>query len=356
MESHPSIALCVLACAKNDKYKKRLKDFVEFYGFKNSDPGRRSKVVFLVEDEPKPDFLDDSFGWYNCPGLPLSMRFTKYISEAECDTDWVMQVDDDSSTDIDKTSELLEQYYDPSDPVMLMGGRNTDLEFSLQNIVRIMKIPNFMFVNNDISKFDTTPYFIHAWEPSILSRAAFERIKNWDRLGEFIGLCGGRRPTFGDQVPYVAARLAKVPIAECLFLSPFCKSHDYSAVNPNGRFSHIHYVTDKWSEYEHFKKNMLESKSGLSITVSPNAGEVWDFYAEEEGRRRNIALIRLDVDGNIGIYENFNEKYWKSEEGTIILLNGNRTPTCVLKDEGGGVYKGDFIPNPRVKHCISKIK
>ena len=353
---YPTITLCVLACAKNEKYRKRLEDFVDSYGFKKSNPDVSAKIVFLVEDEPKPEFLDDSFGWFNCPGLPLSMRFVKYISEVKCDTDWTMQVDDDSSTDLDKTAELLEQYYDPKDPVVLMGGRNTDLEGALQSTLRIMKVPNFLFESNNISSFDTTPYFIHAWEPSIISKSAMEKIKSWDRLEEFMDICINRKPVFSDQAPYVAARLAKVPIAECLFLSPFCKSHDYSAINPKGRFSHIHYVTDKWNEYEQFKKNMLEAKNGFSITANPNAGDIWDFYAEKQGIQRHISIIRLDSDGKIGLYENFNEKYWRMEEKSIVLLNANNTPTCILKEEGEGKYIGEFIPDPEIKHCLSKIR
>lgn len=351
----PTITLCVLACAKNEKYKKRLNDFIGSYGFKNSDVECKARIVFLVEDEQRPDFVDESFGWYNCPGLPLSMRFLKYLSEHEFESDWIMQVDDDSSTDIDKTCELLAQYYDSTDAVMLMGGRNTDLEMGLQNIVRTMKIPNFLFSSNDISKFDTTPYFIHAWEPSVISKPAAEKIKNWQGLREFMDLCGSRRPIFGDQVPYVAARLAKVPIAECLFLSPFCKSQEYSATNPQGRFSHIHYITEKWGEYEQFKKNMLEIKNNQPLSKDPNEGDFWDFYAEENGGRRNIGVLRLDSDGKIGSYNNFNERFWRRDGDQIIIMDENKNITCAMSKTAEDVYSGPFVKNRNITHCIKKI-
>lgn len=351
----PTIKLCVLACAKSEKYKKRLLDFIQSYGFKNSDTEHKAKIVFLVEDETRPDFVDESFEWYNCPGLPLSMRFMSYISECDLDTEWIMQVDDDSSTDIDKTRELLEQYYDPRDPIMLMGGRNTDLEMGLQNIVRTMKVPNFLFASNDISKFDTTPYFVHAWEPSIISRHAVERIRNWDGLREFMDLCKTKRPIFGDQVPYVAARLSKVPIVECLFLSPFCKNQDYSAINPQGRFSHIHYITEKWGEYDQFKKNMIEAKSDHPISKDPNAGEFWEFYAEENGGRRNIGVLRLDADGKIGSYNNFNERFWKRDGDSIVIMDENRIVTCFMSKILDNKYAGVFIKNKNITHIIEKI-
>lgn len=354
-KKYATITLCVLACAKNEKYKKRLLDFVDSYGFKNSNPESKLKVVFLVEDEPRPEFLDERFEWFNCAGLPLSMRLLKYLAEGSYDSDWIMQVDDDSSTDVDKTSELLSQFYDPSDCVLLMGGRNTDLEMGLQNIVREMKIPNILFSSSDINKFDTTPYFIHAWEPSILSLPAAKRIVAWEGFKEFCEFCKSRRPTFSDQAPYLAARLAKVPVAECLFLSPFCKYQDYSAINPNGRFSHIHYITEKWGDYEQFKKNMIEAKTNSPLSSNPNAGDFWEFYAKDDGSYRHIGILRLDTDGKIGVYNNYNERFWRREGESIVILNENNKPTAVLNKEADGSYSGPFMGNKRIIHCIKPI-
>jgi hypothetical protein len=349
----PSMTLCVLACCKNEKYKNRLREFVHSYGFKDLDGDTR--VVFLVEDEQRPDFLDDRFGWHNSPGIPLSMRLMRYLSEEQCDSDWIMQVDDDSSTDIDKTREILCQFYDPSDAMILMGGRNTDLEMGLQHVVKKMSVPNFLFSSGNISKFDTTPYFIHAWEPSIISREGAKRIRSWVDLKEFMSLCESKRPIFGDQVPYVAARLAKVPIVECLFLSPFCKSEEYSAINPKGRFSHIHYVTDKWGEYDQFKKNMLEAKSGQKISKDPNSGDFWEFYAEDSGKYRNIGIIRLDNDGKIGSYNNFNERFWRKEGDKIIIMDENGHETCIMTMKSEGLYFGPFLKRNNVMHFIKRI-
>lgn len=353
--------LCVLACAKNEKYKKRLLEFINFYGFKNTNKKINFKVVFLVEDEPRPDFIDESFEWVNCPNLPFSMRLIKYISDNEINSDWLMQVDDDSSTDIDKTCEFLDYYYDHSDSLLLMGGRNTDLEMGLQNAIRKLKIDNFLFSSKNISLFDRIPYFIHAWEPSIFSKSAIKKIKSWTKLKDFLKICEEIRPIFSDQVPYVAAKLSKVPIVECLFLSPFCDSHEYSAINKEGRFSHIHYVTEKWSGYEHFKKNMYEAKSGKIISENPNKGESWEFFAKEENKVRRIGIIRLDLDGTIGIYENSNEKFWSKIQGgpniseQIILMDENKNATCVMSKKSEKEYEGVFLKNSNIVHCIKKL-
>ena len=347
------INLCVLACAKSEKYSRRLREFIDSYGYKLENKDIRAKVTFLVEDEPKPDFLDDSFGWYNCPGMPLSCRLLKYLKDEPADARWLMQVDDDSSTDIDKTIELLGQYYDHRDALLLMGGRNTDLERSQQNILRLMKVDNFFFGSKDINKFDTTPYFIHAWEPSIFSASAIGRIKAWDRLEEFYGLCLKYRPIFGDQVPYVAARMSMVPIVECLFMSPFSKSEEYSAVVPDGRFSHIHYVTEKWSGYERLRRRMLEGK-GRPQDKNPEELPMWDFWADEAGSRRHIAVLTLKEDRTVGLYDHENEHYWDMVDDKLIFLNRDNRPTSVLHRISDSEYSGKFLLNGAITHTLKR--
>lgn len=346
------MALCILACAKNDKYKKRLVEFVNEYGFKLTG-NHRIKFVFLVDDEPRPNFLDDRFHWYNCPGMSFSCRFLKYIKDAESDAEWVMQVDDDSSTDIDKTIEFLRDFYTSEDAMILMGGRNTDLELGQQNILRAMGSDNIFFGSNDISKFDTTPYFVHAWEPSILSCTAIDRIKAWSDLGRFYDLCVARKPTFSDQVPYVAAKLAKVPIVEGLFMSPFAKAHEYSAINPKGRFSHIHYITEKWPEYARFKSKMIKAKSGGVLAREEE--NLWEFSATDDGKYRHIGVIRLNPNGTVGIYENNNERYWVTKDDKMVLMDINKNPTSELKMISEKEYRGKFLLNHATIHTMRKI-
>ena len=248
-KNHFDLIFCVLACAKNEKYINRLKNFIEKYGYKWKNFNFKIKIVFLVEDEQKPSFINDDFIWYNCPNTPLGLRIINYIKNLKLETKWIMQVDDDSSTDLDKTLELLNQFYDCEDSMVLMGGRNTDLEMGLQFVLRKMKINNFFFDSADVTKFNYVPYFIHAWEPSIFSQKAIKKIKEWDKLEEFEDLCHFYKPVFSDQAPYVLAKIIKIPIVECLFLSPFNSYDEYSAINANGRFSHIHYVLEKDSGY-----------------------------------------------------------------------------------------------------------
>lgn len=350
------ITLCTVACTKKEKYANRLKDYINTYGYKLRNNNIKIKFVFLVEDEPRPSFINKNDVWYNCTDIPFSMRWIKYLKENEVDSKWIMQVDDDSSTDIDKTLEILDQYYDCEDSVMLMGGRNTDLENTQQRILRLMKVNNFFYESEDITKFDGIPYFTHAWEPTILSKSGHKKIKNWNRLEEYYKLCKTHKPTFTDQAPYVLARLAKIPIAEAPFLCPFEWANMYSAINKQGRYSHIHYVTEKWSHYNNFKKAMKENISfnneeetkiflnnGITSYKYENQEDLSNTTWKFLGNGKLYGMIRLNSDGTVGIYSNDNEKYWEFKNGSIQLLNKDRQPTSILNKINDTKFEGKYL-------------
>jgi hypothetical protein len=248
--------LCVIASVKTEKYKQRLFNFVNSYGFKNLNFKEQVKINFLLEDESRPDFVDKNFGWYNYPNTPVSLRFIYYLLNHWEESVWTMQVDDDSSTDIDKTIELLNQFYDYDDSMILMGGRNTDLEYGLQQLIIEMGEPNILFGEKDINIFNDIPYFVHAWEPSILSFKAVNKIIEYNKKDLFLQLALKYQPVFTDQSIYLLAKLAKIPIVEATFLCPYDRPSEYSAINPNGRYSHIHYVKEELSSYNEIVNSM----------------------------------------------------------------------------------------------------
>jgi hypothetical protein len=248
--------LCIISSVKTEKYKNRLFNFINSYGFKNLNYKDRVKITFLVEDEPRPDFIPQECDWFNYPNLPISLRFIYYLINNWSPAIWTMQVDDDSSTDIDKTIELLNQFYDSDDSMILMGGRNTDLELGLQHLIKEMQEPNILFNNPNISKFKDIPYFVHAWEPSILSQKAVNKIKNYTKLNLFLDLASKYRPVFTDQGIYLLSKLAKVPIVEAMFLCPYDRPAEYSAINPQGRYSHIHYVKEELPTYQYLLERL----------------------------------------------------------------------------------------------------
>ena len=358
--------LCVIACAKKEKYAARLNEFISIYGYKLKNKNLKVKFVYLAEDEPRPSFLNKNDVWYNCLDVPMSMRFLKYIKDCENDSTWVMQVDDDSSTDIDSTFKMLNESYNADDAIMLMGGRNTDLESSQQRILRSMKIDNFFFESSDINKFEQIPYFTHAWEPTIVSKDTIKRIKNWSRLEEYFKLCENDKPVFTDQPIYVVARIAKIATVEAPFLCPFDFASMYSGINKKGRYSHIHYITEKWKYFTVFKKALKDNlvfntgeeaqkylSSGSTVSLDPLetiSGNTWKFL----GNGKLYGLMRFNQDGTIAIYSNDNERYWDLENGSIRLLNKDKKPTSILHKINEDKFEGKFLSDNSIIHKLTR--
>jgi hypothetical protein len=344
------LTLCVLASVSKEKYEKRLKEYLDSYGIK---AGKRLfNIVLLVDQEEKPDYIPEHIEWFNSPGLPVSLRFTNFLINREIKSRWVMQVDDDSCTDIDKTVELLDQFYDFTDSMILMGGRNTDCETSLQHVITKMGTKNILYTNN-ISEFEKIPYFVHAWEPSILSKKAIEKLKCYNGINKFFDICKETKPVFGDQVPYVLCKLARVPIVECSFLSPFELIHEYSGLNRNGRFSHIHYFTDKMPNFDIYKKllkndilfesakevkDYIVSNNNNDIKKSENA-VMWRFGHENV----TYGILKLETSGKISNYNNNNEVFWEETNEFLDLLNVDKKITTRFHKPLSNKNYGDFL-------------
>lgn len=355
MNNKFNLIFCVVVCVKKPKYEERLKHFINLYGYKWKNKNLNIKIVFLAEDEPKPSFVGEEYVWHNSPNLSMGLRFINYIKDLKLETDWIMQVDDDSSTDLDKTVELLDQFYDPKDSMILMGGRNTDLEMGVQYVLRQIGLKNFFFASEDVSKFNHVPYFIHAWEPSIFSKKAIEKIKEWKDFEKFKELCALAKPVFTDQTPYAISKLIKIPAVECLFLSPFFSFDEYSGVNKNGRFSHIHYVVEQDSNYSKLI-NLLKLENYQNSEEAKNVYEFW-AYDKIPQKERFIAILSLKKDGTIGIYSNPNEKFWENKDGKIYLYDLNKSPSSILwETKSGSRYEGAFLKDSNIIHKLIKIK
>lgn len=346
-----NITLCVLASAANQKYTKRLLNFVQNFGYKHTNKNINLKVVFLVSNEDKPNFIDNKYHWYNCGDIDFSLRFLHYLINENIESDWIMQVDDDSSTDIDKTCEILHQYYNHDDCMAITCGNQHDIDVNLQNVVRHMGVNNFFFNSNNVNEYDRIPYVSHAWEASILSKTACDRLRNWEDMVDFLDKCKQHKPKFSDQIPYIAIKLAKIPICQGTFMTPMFKFRDFSALNKTGRYSHIHYVINESKYYSNFNKKMRKVKDGDYIMKNEN---LWNFYAKDNGVFRHIAILELKPDGTIGRYKNKNEKYWEQKDNKIIFKNVNKIPTSILEENEPGRYSGPVLSNDKTVHYLEK--
>jgi hypothetical protein len=218
----------------------------------------------LADFDDKPHFVGEDIEWINVAqdkdgfNLPLSLRFLYYLKNYWTPARWTMQVDDDSSTDIDKTIEILDQFYDSEDGLIFTTGRCTDIERPLQEVIREMDISNFTFGNTNISIYKNhIPYIIHSWEALILSKKGVSNIINYSEYDRFWSLCRHYKPGFSDQTIFAIAKFAKVAIVESSFLCPFDNYQEFSLINPNGKYTHIHYILDHSPSYSKIVNGIL---------------------------------------------------------------------------------------------------
>lgn len=347
------LTICVLTSLSE---KSRLNQFSEI-GLKLSKKFK-TKIVYLVENDEKPNFIKDT--WEKIKG-PVSCRFLSYlINHYEEDSRWILQVDDDSCTDIERTLEIIDSFYDNDDPVILMGSYvyiiNNKFHLSynmnecLQEALKKLNIKNMFLGTSNINEFEMMPRFKHSWEQSMISSSAAIKIKKSIKTKDFLDLCLELKPQYTDQVPYVAAKLAKIPTDECFIFCPFPMASEYTAINKNGRYTHIHHVLNFWDELENFKnilkngiqfENKTDAKNALSNNKLP--GTFW---------RAGDKILKFEASGLIGGDKGHDRFAWKQIENELIFFTESGKITCILKRINKDTFKGMCLQTQNT--CILK--
>lgn len=363
--------LTVLASVQQKKFINRIKNFIEIYGLKFTNHNNISFKLLFLADGPEPDFIKSlcsnyDYEWSNCDDTLISLRFLNYIYQNPINYKWIFQVDDDSSTDIDRTYEILSDFYDYNDPICLISGRTGDMCIKQQMILRDMRIRNIFFGKSDLNGNQGPPMFVHSWEATLYSMSAVQKIKLCNRTEEYLKLTHKHKVWWTDNGASVLAKICKVPIVESTFFdSGNGLYEDYSAINAKGRLTHIHYIIDSWEKYEDFLKKMQEHNDKVFKTdfsdIDNEAVNLWEFSSINTTTmvREFYGNMQLNNNGTIDIYNNTNEKYWeKSKEGVITLFDQNRTPTSLLYPQNNQVYLGDFLldEDNKIKHELRKIQ
>jgi|TARA_B100001094_G_scaffold333415_1_gene411847 hypothetical protein len=364
--------IAVLSSPRQEKFLKRIKNFIEIYGLKFTNHNNISFKLLFLADGPEPDFIKSlcsnyDYEWSDCGNdAPTSLRFVNYIYKNPINYKWIFQVDDDSSTDIDRTYELLSDFYDYNDPICLISGRTGDMCIKQQMILRDMKMRNIFFGRSDLNGHQGPPMFVHSWEATLYSMSAVQKIKLCNRTEQYLKLTHKYKVSWTDNGASVLAKICKVPIVESTFFDSSNDIYeDYSAINPKGRLTHIHYIIDSWENYKDFLTKMQENKDKVFKTdfgdIDNKTIHLWEFYSINTStlERKFHGNMQLNKDGTIDIYNNTNERYWeRSKEDIITLFDENRKPTSLLYPQNNQVYLGDFLldRDNKIKHELKKIE
>lgn len=363
--------LAVLACGK-DKYLDRLYAFVKNYGYKFTNKFNiKYKIVFLAGEQEPTDIdlkniIDVEYDWCHMSEMTVANRFLNYIYNNPINYKWIFQVDDDSSTDIDRTYEILEDFYNHTDPLMFMSSRTTDLCMTQQIILRRMAIRNIFFGQDNIDDHQCPPMITHSHEASLLSSGAVQRIKLCNRTEEYLELSNRYRVYWTDNGTGVLSKICKIPIVESTFSDSWVDENramkHYSAIKPEGRLTHIHPILSHLSFYNDFITEFQKNKTTIFDTDfndldQQNTNNLWDFSGIIDNNINFYGVINLKSDGSIGIYNCDNEKFWEKsqDDATITFLDANRKPTCILSKISDNIYCGNFLLNTDIKHQIVRI-
>jgi hypothetical protein len=80
---------------------------------------------------------------------------------------------------------------------------------------------------------------------------------------------------------------------------------------------------------------------------------LWDFWGGPDGRR-HYGVVRLREDGTVGLYENFNERRWKRESDSILMMDERGSLTSDLKRKSDEEYEGRFLGRGGAVHRITR--
>ena len=342
------LIVCVLGSSKNEE---RLKQFLEI-GINNLNKYKTKTVYLSGEFDVKPCFISEE--WKNIKS-PLSSRFLSYLKNEDIQSRWILQVDDDSCTDIDRTLDIIDKFYDWQDPVVITGssiffinGKPHGafyMEDSLQKIAAEMNLQDLFLGTNNLNNFEIIPRFKHAWEQSMLSFSAVNKIKKSEKINDFLNLCETYHPQYTDQVPYFAAKLCKIPIDECFIFCPLPVAEEYTAINKTGRYTHIHHVLDYWEEIDNLKhiiKNKITFKdkfdSSKALKNNSLVKSVW--LLEVDGVV--LGKLKLGENGLVECYKNPNEYKWEYRQD-ICFFNKKEQMTSSLKKINETTYQGKSL-------------
>lgn len=90
-----------------------------------------------------------------------------------------------------------------------------------------------------------------------------------------------------------------------------------------------------------------------SVPMPELPERVWYFWGGPQGSNHYGAL-RLNENGSIGLYDNRNESFWKSEGDSIVLMDNKKVETCVLRRISDEEYSGVFLRGSNSVHRLTR--
>ena len=305
-----------------EKYIKALENFLK-YGLLNIN-NRKIILNILIAEKDYDNFIKYhipyNFKIFTFKDDNVSEKIynfyknnSDYISES---TRWHIQVDDDSSTDIDGLITKLDEIYDPSIPIHMISGALNDLNNTVKSLLNKYNFP--IEESNGLFKF-TPNHWKHEWEFSVQSNSFFKRIKDSTSFHDILDTLS-KAKMFSDHGLSLLALLNKIPIVTCRF-AHYANILENFSLN-GGRYYHIHYLKD--INY----KNILNLNFILENIVEKHM--IFYGFNEHSGYTLYCSNFKLNKDNTVDSC-NENEKFWSVHEDLLYIRDINKHVTSFFQ-------------------------
>lgn len=305
-----------------EKYVKAIENFIK-YGLLNIN-NRKIVLNVLIAEKDYDSFIQLKFPcefriftFKNDVVSEKIYNFYKYNADYIAElARWHIQVDDDSSTDIDGLITKLDQIYDASIPIHMICGNLSDLDHTVKNL-----LIKYNFPVQELSKpLRFTPnYWKHEWEFSAQSNAFFKKVSKSLLFDDVLDTLS-KTKIFSDHGLSLLALLNKIPLTTCTF------AH-YSNILENfslngGRYYHVHYLNDL--NY----KNIINLNFILENIVGKNI--IFYGFDEHKGYAHYCSKFKLNKDNTIeSCHEN--EKFWSVTDDSLQIKDASKNVTSFFQ-------------------------
>jgi hypothetical protein len=280
---------------------------------------------------------------------------------------WVMQVDDDSSTDVSNLLNLLDFYYDCADPVILTSCKVYHEEADKRESIGLFR--KYLKRSEDhltmfFDKKFTNRLSGNTWETGIISHGGLSKIyKTINTTSFFNDFKQIRLSSAGDRWFDFLGYLCKIPTIISPYLSQFNFIDNFSL--NGGDICHIHYLQDKSYEslslLEYINDKFLNKKIKIYYedNISSSTGfklAVFPIMELKENGRINIIDIK---ENNLKFVNIFSR--WRVENKFLYILkaNGERRMKFQINDfykqKLPGVLLGEFLEDDMDAKLLLKL-
>lgn len=271
----------------------------------------------------------------------LQNNFVDLTSERK----WAMQVDDDSSTDVSNLLDLLNFYYDCTDPIILTSCKVYHNNDKKEDSIRLFK--KYLKNHDDhltmfFDKKFTQRLSGNTWETGIISHGGLSKIyKTINTASFFDDFKKIKLSSSGDRWFDFLGYLCKIPTIISPFLSHFNFIDNFSL--NGGGICHIHYLKDESYEslclLKYLNDDFLNKKIKIYYedTTASSSGNVI----------KEFPVMKLEENGKINLLSKENNLYlvdifsrWHVEDKLLYILS--KSGAKKIKFEINDFYKKKF--------------